>query len=465
MERKIPEPIEYKEIKRYVFEEKRNIFLTGLGGTGKSQALLCIKRDCELKGIICYTTSTTGISGYNIRGQTIHRFSGIGIADKGIEIILRKISKNKDCIKRLKDCQILILDEISMLGLNTFTIIDKVLKHFRKNKLPFGGVQLVLTGDFLKLPPIVDEYCFESDLWEKFNLKIIKMNRPYRYKSKKHFEMLKRIRLGKHTKEDVKILETRVKAFKEYEKVIQDPVKCIQEYSRINKNICKIISKYVNFESIVKPVRLYSTKVDVNTFNKNELDKLPGKEHIFIATDNAVSIKNGEELDIEDLKYHKEYMDTFISNKIILKENAQVILTKNLDVESGLSNGSSGIILSITYGEINENKNPIIKVQFKHGITENITIEEFVNEDNKIKYIRKQIPLILGFASTIHRSQGMTLDYAIIDLGNTLFQEALGYVAISRLKTLDGILIMKLMATKIKANKRALEFEESIEDE
>lgn len=104
-------------------------------------------------------------------------------------------------------------------------------------------------------------------------------------------------------------------------------------------------------------------------------------------------------------------------------------------------------------------------IQFKHGITENITIEEFVNEDNKIKYIRKQIPLILGFASTIHRSQGMTLDYAIIDLGNTLFQEALGYVAISRVRELDGILIMKLMATKIKANKRALEFEESIEDE
>ena len=233
----VMEPIEYKEIKKYVFEKKRNILLHSMGGTGKSQALLCIKRDCERDNIICYTTSTTGISSFNIRGQTIHRFSGIGIADKSVEITIKKISKNKDCIKRIKECQILILDEISMLGVKTFDLIDRVFKHFRSSRLPFGGLQVVLTGDVLQLQPIGDDFCFESDIWEKLNLKIFKMKRPYRYMSSnpakrkeniKHFQMLKRLRLGTQTKEDEKVLQTRVKAFKEYEKVIENPVKYVK---------------------------------------------------------------------------------------------------------------------------------------------------------------------------------------------------------------------------------------------
>lgn len=469
---KLQEPIEYKEIKKYVFEEKRNILLHSMGGTGKSQALLCIKRDCEQQGIICHTTSTTGISSFNIRGQTIHRFSGIGIGDKSLISTIKKISKNKDCIKRLKDTQILILDEISMLGVKTFDLISGVLKHFRQNKLPFGGVQLVLTGDVLQLQPIGDDFCFESDLWEKLNLKKIKMKRPYRYMSSdptkrkqnlKHFEMLKRLRLGTQTKEDEKVLQTRVKAYKEYEKVIEDPAKYMHEKTRINKSICKIIENYVDYEGELKPTRLYSTRFNTDQFNKEELGKLKTIQHTFIAVDSAIDMRTGDIIDDEDLiERNKPYMDTFISPKIELKEKAQVILTKNIDVDRGLTNGARGVIINISYGET---KQPIVKVLFKHGLTEDITINEFKQEDGKIEFIRRQIPLILGFATTIHKAQGLSMDYAIIDLGYSLFQEALGYVAISRVRELEGILISKLMISKIRANKRAIEFEESIEDD
>ena len=247
----------------------------------------------------------------------------------------------------------------------------------------------------------------------------------------------------------------------EYKKVIDNPVKSISEYTKIKKNVCRIIEKFVDFESEIKPTMLFSTKVDTNAFNKNELDKIKEKEYVFIAKDYASNTETEEELDVEDMKYYKENMDTFIPNKIVLKEKAQVILVKNIDVEIGLSNGARGIVLEI---KMNEDNTPIVKVLFKHGITENIPICDFTDEFNKIKYIRKQIPLILGFASTIHRSQGMTLDYASMDLGPSLFQEALGYVALSRVRELDGILLVKLIPSKIKANKRGLEFEESLND-
>src|SRR5579872_1788118 len=126
----ILEPKEYKQkIYKEVFINKRNIFLSGLGGTAKSQAILCIKRDSELKNKICNITSTTGISAINVNGQTIHRFSGIKLGDKPFSEITKNIAYyNKNCIKRIKECEILIIDEISMLGQRTFELIDKVFK-------------------------------------------------------------------------------------------------------------------------------------------------------------------------------------------------------------------------------------------------------------------------------------------------------------------------------------------------
>ena len=458
----IQEPREYKKIYIYVFNKKRNIFLTGLGGTGKSQALLCIKRDSDLQNKICYVTSTTGISAVNLRGQTIHRFSGIKIADKPIDVILKNIAmKNKECINRIKECEILILDEVSMLGQNVFEIIDRVFKHFKKNKLPFGGIQLILSGDFLQLKPVNDEFCFKSNLWEQLNLKTIIMKTPYRYSSLYHFEMLKRIRLGTLNKDDIKILQSRVKAYKEYEKMTENQVESFQEYIKLSKDICKIIHKYTDFDNVIKPTRLYSTKINVNDFNMRELDKLSGREYIFMAKDSCIDVETEDEIDnVKVIQNYREYMDQTVPNKQILKEKAQVILTKNIDVDSGLSNGSRGVILNITKSP--ETKELVVKVLFKNDLIVDINYQEFIQEDKHYKFTRKQIPLILGFAITIHKSQSMSLDYAIIDLGPSLFQSALGYVALSRVRTLDGILITKLFPTKIKADPEAIEFEKSI---
>lgn len=457
---KIKEPKEYKEIYDHVFNKKRNIFLTGMAGTGKSQSILCIKRDCEKKGIKCDITSTTGISAININGQTIHRFSGIKTGDKPLDQILKNIAyTNKDCIKRIKECKLLILDEVGMLGKRNFEIINSVFKHFRKSRLPFGGIQIILTGDFLQLSPVNDDYCFESEVWDQLDLDYIIMDTPYRYKSLQHYEMLKRIRLGKPSKNDIKILQSRVHAYKIYEKMLEFPIETISEHTGFNKYISKIINNYLDLTNDIKPTRLFATKVNVNEYNTRELNELPTTEYTFKCIDDIEQKNECSDHYYNDkiFKHYEEYMDTIVPRKIVLKEKAQVILTKNLDVEGGLSNGSRGIIEKIEMGE-----NPKIKVLFLNGKTVDIEYEDFIHEDRNFIFTRKQIPLILGFAITIHKSQGMSLDLVIMDLGPSLFQEALAYVSLSRVKTLEGILITKLFPAKIKVNTRALEFENFI---
>lgn len=455
---KILEPKEYKEIYHHVFTKKRNVFLTGIAGTGKSQSILCIKRDSDKKRIKCDITSTTGISAINIKGQTIHRFSGIKTGERPLDQILKNIAyTNKECIKRIKECELLVLDEVSLLGKRTFELLDKVFKHFRKNKLPFGGIQIILTGDFLQLPPINDDFCFESEIWDQLDLQVIIMDTPYRYKSIEHYKMLKRIRLGNPTKNDIKILQSRADTYKIYENITEHPIESISEFTRLNKDLSKIIYKYLDLLNI-KPTRLFATKVNVNDYNMKELGELSTKEYTFKCKDD-IEQKN-ESFDWYNdkiFKHYQEYMDTMVSNKIILKEKAQVILTKNLDVENGLSNGSRGVIVKI---EISDD--PTIKVLFLNGQIVDIKYEDFIQEDKNYIFTRKQIPLILGFAITIHKSQGMSIDRVIMDLGPSLFQEALAYVSLSRVKTLDGILITKLFSSKIKANVRALEFEKFI---
>lgn len=459
IEIKIQEPNEYPIIYNAVFNKKRNILIHSMAGTGKSQSILCIKRDADKKRIKCDITSTTGISAINIKGQTIHRFSGIKTGERPLDQILKNIAyTNKDCIKRIKECELLVLDEVGMLGKRTFELVDKVFKHFRKNKLPFGGIQVILTGDFLQLPPINDDFCFESEIWDQLNLQLIRMDTPYRYKSLEHYEMLKRIRLGKPTKNDIKILQSRVNVYKIYEKIIEYPIESISEFTKLNKDLSKIIYKYTDFSNNIKPTRLFATKVNVNDYNMKELNELSTKEYTFTCKDD-IEQKN-ESFDYYNdkiFKHYQEYMDTVVPNKIILKEKAQVILTKNLDVESGLSNGSRGIIVKIDCSLSND---PTIKVLFLNGQTVDIKYEDFIQEDKNYIFTRKQIPLILGFAITIHKSQGMSIDRVIMDLGPSLFQEALAYVSLSRVKTLDGILITRLFPSKIKANTRALEFEE-----
>lgn len=440
----------YPELYSAIFKDKQNVFITGPGGCGKSYCLHLIKAEAELLGLECNLTSTTGVSAFNIKGTTIHRFSGIGIGDKPAEVIVTRVKKNKQQLKTIRSCSILIIDEISMLGDKTFQLIDRVLttirlgtkqKEFTGKDLRtaplFGGLQIVFSGDFMQLPPVNEDYVFESPLFKQLNFTLFKMIYPYRYPDENHFALLSRVRLQQHTKDDITNLMARVKAYEQY------------------KN-------GQNIQTDIKPTRIYPLKKDVENINLMELDKLDD-DMLAYECEDTITVKVHKETGLPlvdpDAVRNVDYIDfleEIAPSEIYIKPSAQVILTKNLDVDCGLVNGARGIVVECAAD--------YIRVKFLNNMVVNIAPIAYEYEDEVVRACRWQYPLILGWATSIHKQQGSTLDYAIIDLGTSIFAPGQAYVALSRCKTVQGLFIVNLIPEKLRANEQALKFETYINE-
>ena len=185
----------------------RNIFITGGAGTGKSYLLQQIKK--QYPSLIL--TSTTGVSAININGQTIHSWSGIGIANQTINTTVNKIKNNKVTYKQIVMCEMLAIDEISMLDSETMKYIDTVLRKVREKNLPFGGIQTILIGDFFQLPPVKknlkdSDFCFNSQTWKELNLAPVVLKEVKRQTDKEFINMLNNLREGKTNLDDLKII-------------------------------------------------------------------------------------------------------------------------------------------------------------------------------------------------------------------------------------------------------------------
>lgn len=385
----------------------KNISMLSQGGTGKSTLVKKIKKklDSHYKFEV---TSTTGVSAYLIGGVTIHSFSGIGVLKINKDII-KKVKKNKDAKKRIKECDILVIDEISMLGATYFDMLNHVFKEIRNNQKPFGGMIVIITGDFLQIPPINDKYAFESKTWKELNLYPIHLNKVYRYTDEKYSGILSRIRLAKHTAEDNVELFKRLKAYNN-----------IEEYDIFD----------------IQPTFLSSKINEVFEKNRDELSKNPNELVIYSSI---------------DTEYNTSLLD-FIAPKIIeLKLGAQVMLNINIDVEKGLTNGSRGVVVNLS--------KDIVSVKFMNGMIFNIERHDFIyEEDDKVLSIRKQFPLILAYCLTIHKCQGSTLDCAIIDIGYSVFENHMVYVALSRVRCLDGLYLKAFQPSKIKVDNKVMTF-------
>jgi ATP-dependent DNA helicase PIF1 len=322
-----------------------------------------------------------------------------------------------------------------MLGAKTLELLNDLAQYIRGNNKPFGGIQVVFTGDMLQNPPINDEFCFKSKVWKEFNFAFVRLMTPYRFSSAKdtskeeYFQLLLRARMGELNKDDIEKLQKQVKAY--------------QEYLDSNKNKTEEI----------KPTRLFSMKKNVEDFNLLELNKLSSKTEVYTHQDKFFPKVSKDR--IEQTQY-QQYLDTIIPPKIILKVDAQVMLTYNLDVENGLVNGSRGVV--------KECLKDGVKVLFRkrdstEGFLVKILPHVYEYEDERVKITRKQIPLILSWASTIHKVQGCTLDYVIIDLGTSIFSPALAYVGMSRARTLESMLLINFIPAKVYAHPEAVEFE------
>lgn len=422
-----------------IFENKDNVYISGIAGSGKSYLLKQLYDEAVKRKLNCVLTSTTGVSSFNVGGCTIHSWTGIILPSQipkdiqeFISRIVTKIKFKRYLLKKWQNLKILFIDEVSMLGANYIDVIDNVARMVRGVNSPFGGIQVVASGDFLQLPPVGDFFCFESPCWEELHFKNYVLTKAYRFTEQRWNDILQRARVGKLTPSDVSYLR-----------------KCINKDNT----------------SDIKPTVIYSLKKDVDDINEVALDDIDEKSYVYEAIDfmgeEIQTTTQNEEFKIirncteEQAKVLDSNLN--VKRKVVLKKGAQVMLLANLDVAEGLVNGSRGIITKIDNNEIT--------VKFKG---KNQEFEEIIKPyDFKIEHqeellVRKIVPLIPAYASTVHKMQGLTIDCGIVNCGDSIFSPGQAYVALSRVRSLEGLYLESLKPEKIYPNKKALKFEEEM---
>ena len=402
-----------------------NILITGSAGTGKSFVLSFLFNFLHENNVVMGKTSTTGAAALNIGGSTIHSFSGIGLGDMDVANTMKQVYRNKKAYTRIQGTKILFLDEVSMCSGRLLNLVDEVFKKVRRCSLPFGGIQMVFSGDMLQLCPVdknlldnTPDFCFKTDSWKLANIKIIHLTEIIRQKDDKEFaKILEQVRFGKTDSLD--LLRSRVGA-------------------------------KLNSTGKIQPIRILGYNKAVDYYNQKVLDSIGGKVWSFYSKD------NGEDRHIDFFN-----KNCSAAQKIDLKIGCQVMLLYNVDTENGFVNGSIGKVISIESNcpvvEFSNGKTLVVEPQ-KWETKEQIYNEETNEMEYKVIASRTQTPLRVAYAISYHKSQGSTLDFAVVD-SRQAFTDGMLYVAISRVKTLSGLSFYgDFDASKIKANQECVDF-------
>lgn len=405
-----------------------NVFLTGPAGCGKSFLLKYFieyyknENENEKKNGEIYITSTTGLSSLLIDGMTINRFSGIGTGEKDIETIIKKILKMKSIKNRWMNTSVLIIDEVSMMNPEIFDKLEIIARKIRKIEEPFGGIQIILSGDFLQLPPVKsDSFCFEAFSWDFVIQETFYFNEIIRQSDNKLQEILNYVRNG----------------------IINDDVK-------LYLNQC--LNKELITHNDIEPTLLFSKKNMVTMHNIKELNKLIEKDYKHY---NYQSKYDYGKINDENKIFFKEMLDSQyqIEDIITICVNSQVMLTVNMP-DYNLANGSIGIVIDFVLDE--KNHYPLVK--FLNGTILAIKEHEYIIDEGGNIVKKMQIPLILSWAITIHKAQGMSLDYVKTDIGNSIFEYGQAYVVLSRIKNIEGLSLININYNTIKAHPKVLDY-------
>lgn len=410
-----------------------NIFITGPGGTGKSTL---VRQFAALINSL-YVTAMTGCAALllDCAAKTLHSWSGIGLGLDSIEKNIETIKRKRHIKKRWTSATALVIDEVSMLTPELFERLDKIGRAVRTRGAdkPFGGLQLILVGDFCQLPPVSRDaslrFLFESEIWASTIKTIVVLNKIWRQQDPVYQRVLSEVRMGQLSDESEAILR-----------------------SRMNTDW--------RSESI-KPTVLFSRNADVDKVNDVNMSALETDVHTFAAvtvidkskwTDEEMTMPAASS-DIFKWSVNKLDTDAPYTVSLELRLGAQVMLLTNMDIDKGLVNGSRGIITDFV--TVAGRQLPVVK--FKRG--EPCTIEPYVWYSHEMPHIgRQQIPLRIAYAITIHKSQGASIDSAIVDIGRSTFEYGQAYVALSRVRSLEGLHIYALDISKIKTHPRVLEF-------
>ena len=405
-----------------------SFFLTGGAGTGKSFTVAAICSVLEAAGRRVFKTASTGVAALLLGsgGTTVHSWSGMGLGDLPVSRMVAKASRT--AVQRVKDTDVLVIDEISMLHPEFFLKLEEYARRIRQCDLPMGGIQLIAVGDFMQLPPVGAPpdapFCFQTPAWSACLTKMVRLTQVYRQKDEAWAHLLNRMRLGQVTVEDVQTLKTRVGAM--------FPADGIE------------------------PTMLRARNSQADVLNESRLAALPGREDVY-ACKTVCGVKRKPGLSVAAAGpapspdvYKKMVEDRSPAPAVLkLRVGASVMLLKNLDLDAGLANGSLGVVKCLS---------PLV-VTFIGGVERVIGAEVWDIKFDVGNYVCsatvEQYPLQLAWALTIHKIQGASLDRVSVALDRSLFEFGHAYVALSRVKTLQGLHLTVFDPACIKAHPQA----------
>ncbi|MFA6392975.1 MAG: AAA family ATPase [Candidatus Paceibacterota bacterium] len=411
-----------------------NIYLTGSAGSGKTYLLNQYIRYLDDHNIAVAVTASTGIAATHMNGMTIHGWSGIGVKSFMGEKELELLEEKKYLWKRFEKARVLIIDEVSMLHGFQLDMIEKVCKRFKRSSKPFGGLQVILSGDFFQLPPVVASSAtrreggresiptsptcgplmvYESEAWKILNPAICYLSEQHRQEDDILTEILNNIRTNK---------------LKE------------KHYEHLDKCIDRELKG-------IKPTKLYTHNMNVDDENNLELEQIGGEERVYHMT------SKGHDVIVDILK-----KSCLAYEELRLKIGAEVMCIKN-NFEKGYVNGTRGVVVDFE----DDTGLPIIKLYNGNRVVMNTEVWA-IEEDGKVKASLTQLPLRLAWAITIHKSQGMSLDNALIDLRST-FTYGMGYVALSRVRTLSGICLIGFTKESLLVDPKVLMHDQDLQNE
>ncbi len=382
-----------------------NVFLTGEPGAGKTYVINQYIAWLEAADLTVAVTASTGIAATHIGGMTIHSWSGVGARDHINQYDLDQIVSKEKTVKRVKKAHVLIIDEISMIDGKMLDMVDVICRTIRQRGEAFGALQVIFVGDFFQLPPVTRNgdmmrYGFESRAWENAKPLICYLSDQFRQEDEALLALLGSIRRNEIEEE---------------------------HYTLLNDQTS------IDYEGI-EPTRLYTHNADVDAVNNTKLASLTTKPKTF-----KMSGRGSKPL-LEVLVKNCLSPDT-----LVLKVDAMVMCTKN-NFEAGYVNGTLGRVVSFD----GEDGTPIIETTEGKRINIKSTSWDMM-EDGKILASVEQVPLRLAWAITVHKSQGMSLDAAEIDLSKA-FVFGQGYVALSRVRSLSGLKILGMCANALQVD-------------
>jgi len=416
----------------------RNIFLTGAGGTGKSHTIRSIVAWGRSVDKRIDVTAMTGCAALllGLKAKTLHSWAGIGLGRESPASLAESIKRSRKTLRRWMDCQILIIDEISMMMPELLEKLDFIARRVRRKEAErFGGIQLVLAGDFCQLPPVTKDseekekplFAFQSAIWTTLLDETHHLTKIERQPDPAFQAILTEARMGHLSPASIAILNGRKGL----------PWKTDE----------------------IRPTLIFSRNSDVSTINAVNMEALEGEETVFKAATvtgaagSSTATGGSTDSDIETQLTRLD-LDAPYEPILTLKVGAQVMLLTNLDQERGLVNGSRGVVLHFSATGL-----PVVRFL---SVPEPVVVDRatWMLPDNDTVG-RAQIPLKVAYAITIHKSQGATLDCALIDIGSNTFEYGQAYVALSRVKSLEGLHIWSLNPAKVRCHPAVAAFYET----